>query len=71
MKKSKNKHNNSNNEFMTTEEAAKYLRLDPRTLRIYARQGKIPAHKPLGRWMFIKDELREWVKGRHRKRKKR
>ena len=33
------------NNWLTANEAADYLKVQPRTLLLWARQGKIPAHK--------------------------
>jgi excisionase family DNA binding protein len=36
------------NEWLTSREAAEYLKIKPRTLGVWARQGKVPAHKLSG-----------------------
>ena len=47
--------------WLTANEAAAYLKVRPRTLLAWARQGKIPAHKLSGLrrcvWRFRADEL--------------
>jgi excisionase family DNA binding protein len=47
--------------WMTANEAAAYLKISPRTLLLWARQGKIPAHKLSGShrcvWRFLMSEL--------------
>ena len=49
------------NEWLTLNEAASYLRIHPRTLSLWARQGKVPAHKLSGTkrcvWRFLEKEL--------------
>jgi excisionase family DNA binding protein len=49
------------NEWLTATEAAQYLKVKPRTLLLWARQGKVPAHRLSGVrravWRFLKDEL--------------
>ena len=49
------------NEWLTGREAADYLRVNHRTVLLWARQGKIPAHKLSGIrrcvWRFLKPEL--------------
>jgi excisionase family DNA binding protein len=49
------------NEWLTATEAAVYLKVQPRTLLLWARQGKIPAHRLSGVqrciWRFLKREL--------------
>jgi excisionase family DNA binding protein len=48
-------------EWLTATEAAEYLKIRPRTLLLWARQGKIPAHKLSGIhrcvWRFLRQEL--------------
>lgn len=49
------------NGWLTTAEAAAYLKVRPRTLSLWARQGKIPAHRLSGVqrrvWRFLQAEL--------------
>ncbi len=47
--------------FLTPEQAAKMLNLSAYTIRAYARQGIIPAHKVGRTWRFSKADLEEWV----------
>lgn len=47
--------------FLTPEQAAKMLNLSAYTIRAYARQGVIPAHKIGRKWRFSKTDLEEWV----------
>ena len=48
-------------EWITAHEAAEYLKIRPRTLLLWARQGKVPAHKLSGIkrciYRFLRDEL--------------
>jgi excisionase family DNA binding protein len=48
-------------EWLTATEAARHLKVHPRTLLQWAREGKIPAHKLSGTrrcvWRFRMDEL--------------
>jgi excisionase family DNA binding protein len=48
-------------EWLTANEAADYLKVRPRTLLLWARQGKIPAHKLSGVhrriYRFLRPEL--------------
>jgi excisionase family DNA binding protein len=50
-----------NNTWLTANEAAEYLKVRPRTLLLWARQGKIPAHKLSGIqrciYRFLRPEL--------------
>ena len=49
------------NTWLNTQEAAKHLGVKPRTLLMWVRQGKIPAHALSGTkrrvWRFLRDEL--------------
>lgn len=48
-------------DIMTLDEAAEYLRVHPRTLRMKASQGKIPGAK-IGRvWRFHRQQLERWL----------
>jgi excisionase family DNA binding protein len=54
--------------FVDADEAAKFLKINRRTLLHWARQGGLPAH-PLGRgsrktWRFLVSELTNWVRAR-------
>jgi len=51
----------TNLEVLTLEEAAAYLRVHPRTLRLKATEGVIPGAK-IGRvWRFHKRQLERWI----------
>ena len=49
------------NEWLTATEAAQYLKVQPRTILKWAKQGTIPAHALSGckrvTWRFLKSEL--------------
>lgn len=45
------------NEILTAEEVAKYLRVHPYTVKRLARTGKLPGFKVGGQWRFEKKEL--------------
>lgn len=49
------------NEWLTLGEAAAYLKINPRTLALWARQKKVPAHRLSGVqrcvWRFLRREL--------------
>jgi excisionase family DNA binding protein len=48
-------------EVLTLEEAAAYLRVCPRTLRLKVNEGIIPGAK-IGRvWRFHKQQLEQWI----------
>ena len=46
----------------TVEEVAGYLRLEPETIRVMAREEKIPAIKVGRVWRFKKNSLNVWLK---------
>lgn len=52
---------NQQTEWLTANEAANHLKVKPRTLLLWARQGKIPAHRLSGIqrciWRFHRTEL--------------
>jgi excisionase family DNA binding protein len=49
------------NDWMTSEEAAEYLRAKPRSVQLWTRQGKLKGHAVTGskrhRWLYLKREL--------------
>jgi len=52
--------------FVDADEAARFLKINRRTLLHWARQGVLPAH-PLGRgsrktWRFLVSELGDWLR---------
>ncbi len=47
---------------LTTEEAAKFLKLTPFTVRDYARRGILPSRKVGKGWRFYKPDLVAWLR---------
>jgi excisionase family DNA binding protein len=47
---------------LTTEEAAKFLKLTPFTVRDYARREILPARKVGKGWRFYKPDLVAWLR---------
>lgn len=47
-------------------EAAAFLHLHPHTLEAKARAGEIPGAKPGKRWVFIDDDLANWLRAQYR-----
>lgn len=45
--------------------AASYLMLSPKTIRLYARNKKIPAKKIGTQWRFLKPLLDRWLSGEY------
>ena len=50
-----------NEEIMTIEECAKYLKTSVSTIYRLAQQGKIPATKVGNQWRFQKKKIDEWL----------
>jgi len=48
--------------WLTLEEAAKYLKMGRSTLYSLARKRTVPAHKMGRKWRFDSGELDEWLK---------
>ncbi len=53
---------NNEENWIGTEEAAKYLDVKVATIRKWIKDKKIPAHKIGKLWKFKKVELDDWVK---------
>jgi excisionase family DNA binding protein len=49
-----------NNEIMTLEEVAEYLRVKPQTIYTWAQEKKIPAAKLGKEWRFKKSMVDKW-----------
>ncbi len=49
------------NELMTIEEIADYLRVKKRTIYEWVKTGKIPAIKAVGQWRFKKTQIDTWL----------
>lgn len=48
-------------EVMSVGEVAVFLKLEPKTIRQYAREKKIPARKLGNQWRFLKSSLVHWL----------
>jgi len=48
-------------EWLNSTEAAQHLKINPRTLVVWAREGKVPGHRLSGNkrvtWRFLRQEL--------------
>jgi excisionase family DNA binding protein len=55
--------------FLTVAEAARYLRLNPRSVYLLAQRGAIPASRATGKWLFPVHLLDEWIEGSARQRR--
>jgi PTS system nitrogen regulatory IIA component len=49
---------------MTLEEVAKYLKMKPQTIYLWAQKGNIPAIKLGKEWRFRRDVIDEWLNQR-------
>lgn len=49
------------NDILTIEEAAEYLKIGKRSIYKLAKAGEIPCKKVLNKWRFVKEELKKWV----------
>ena len=59
-------YNNSimvNNNLMTIEDLAEYLKVTRRTIYDWLKHNKIPALKLVGQWRFKKDKIDDWLEG--------
>ena len=55
----------NNQELLTAEEVAKFVKLHPYTIRRLCREDKIPCFKFGGQWRFDKSELIKWQRGKN------
>jgi putative molybdopterin biosynthesis protein len=55
--------------FLTVAEAARYLRLNPRSVYLLAQRGGIPASRVTGKWLFPAHLLDEWIESSARGRR--
>lgn len=51
----------ANDEIMTLEEVARYLKVKPQTVYKWAQEGQIPGTKLGKEWRFRKSILDEWI----------
>ncbi len=50
-----------NNNLMTIEDLADYLKVTRRTIYDWLKHNKIPALKLVGQWRFKKDKIDDWL----------
>lgn len=55
-------------QFLTVAEAARYLRLNPRSVYLLAQRGAIPASRVTGKWLFPVHLLDDWLEASARER---
>ena len=51
----------SENEYLTTKEAATLLRMDVKTLYMWIAKGRFPHAKVAGRYRFTKQLIQQWI----------
>jgi len=51
-------------EYLTAAQAAKKLQLDPRTVRRWLNEGKLPGRRLGDTWRIVDSELREFMLGK-------
>ena len=51
------------NEILTIEEAAEYLRIGKRSIYKLVHSGKLPHKRVLNKFRFVKSDLKKWVQG--------
>ena len=55
---------------LTVQEAARHLRLNPRSVYLLAQRGAIPATRATGKWLFPEHLLDEWLEASARQRER-
>ena len=53
----------NDNEILTIEEAAEYLRIGKRSIYKLVNSGKLPHKRVLNKFRFVKSDLKKWVQG--------
>lgn len=53
-----------NNELLTIEDVADYLKVTRRTIYDWLKHNKIPAVKLIGQWRFKKDMIDAWIENK-------
>ena len=56
-----NTHIMVNNNLMTIEDLADYLKVTRRTIYDWLKHNKVPALKLVGQWRFRKDKIDDWL----------
>ena len=59
----------NDSEFLTPEEASKYLRVNKRTIYRWVHDGRVPCRRVGKQWRFSKEELDQWSKKQARAKK--
>ncbi len=54
------------NQLMTIDEVAQYLRVKKRTVYDWLKKDKIPAIKTVGQWRFKKETIDSWLEAQQR-----
>ena len=51
----------NHNVFMSAHQASDYLQLNEKKIYALVKEGKIPATKITGKWMFPKELIDQWI----------
>ena len=49
-------------DYYSAEELAQKIRMTAQTLKIWAREGRIPSYMPGNKYLFDKKEMETWIK---------
>lgn len=49
--------------WLTSQDVAALLHRNYKTVERAARRGELPAHKSLGRWLYLRSEIDLWIRG--------
>jgi len=52
-----------NDDIMTVDEVAEYLKVSKKSIYRLVKSGKLPAKKVLNKWRFSRDRVKEWICG--------
>ncbi len=59
-----------NDDIMTVDEVAEYLKVSTKSIYRLVKSGELPAKKVLNKWRFSRDRVKEWIGGERRKENK-
>ena len=51
-----------NDDIMTIDEVAKYLKVSTKSIYRLVKSGRLPAKKVLNKWRFSRDQIKEWIR---------
>ena len=59
-----------NDDIMTVDEVAEYLKVSRKSIYRLVKSGKLPGKKVLNKWRFSRDQIKEWICGEEQKDKR-